>query len=178
MDAQAALYLGLILVAIVGVVGALIPAIPGPSLVVLAVVGWGLVKGWAVVSVALWVSIAVLIASLLIDNLAGIVGAQKAGASKWGQIGSIVGLLLGFFGLLPALPVGGPLVGILLGPVLGAIVGEMLYRRTIPLIPRLRVSIKAALGILLGSIVGNAIQGLLALGATIVFVGTTWHTAF
>lgn len=177
MDGQTVLYLGLIGVALVGVLGAFIPAIPGPSLVVVAVVVWGLVKGWAAVTVALWVSIAVLVVSLVIDNLAGFIGAQKAGASQWGQIGSIVGLLLGFFGLLPALPIGGPLVGILLGPVLGAVVGEMLYRRTVPLIPRFKLSLKAALGILLGSIIGNLIQGLLALAAAIVFVGTTWSQA-
>ncbi|MFG3816067.1 MULTISPECIES: DUF456 domain-containing protein [Limnothrix] len=174
---QTILYLGLIAMALVGVLGSFIPAIPGPSLVVLAVVIWGAVKGWALVTTALWVSIAVLVLSLLIDNLAGIIGAQKAGASQWGQIGSIVGLLLGFFGLLPALPIGGPLAGILLGPVLGAVVGEMLYRRTVPLVPRFKVSLKAALGILLGSIIGNVIQGLLALMAAIVFVGTTWNQA-
>jgi len=52
---QTILYLGLIAMALVGVLGSFIPAIPGPSLVVLAVVIWGAVKGWALVTTALWV---------------------------------------------------------------------------------------------------------------------------
>ena len=52
-----------------------------------------------------------------VDFLAGYIGAKQAGASKWGQIGAFVGLLLGFFGLLPTLPFGGPLLGILFGPL-------------------------------------------------------------
>jgi hypothetical protein len=83
-----------------------------------------------------------------------------------------VGLLLGFFGLLPALPFGGPLLGILFGPLLGAIVGEFLYQR------RLWPAVKAGIGITVGTVVGNLIQGVLAISAVIVFLLTTWTQVY
>jgi len=97
-------------------------------------------------------------------------GAKQAGASIWGQVSAVVGLLLGFFGLLPALPIGGPLLGILLGPLLGAIVGEFLYRRD------LRLAIRAGFGILVGSLVGTLIHVILAIATVGVFLVTTLPT--
>jgi len=162
------LYWLLVAVMVVGVIGAVVPAIPGTSLIVAAIVIWGIVHGFGSVSIALPVAVVVLLVSMGVDFLATFWGAQRFGASKWGQIGAVVGLLLGFFGLLPALPFGGPLVGILFGPLIGAIVGEFIFRRDFV------VAVKAGLGIIVGSLVGNLIQGVLAIAALGVFLYTTW----
>lgn len=162
------LYWLLVALMVVGVIGAVVPGIPGTSLILIAIVVWGLVQGFSSVSVALPVTIVALLLSIGIDFLASYWGAKQAGASKWGQIGAIVGLVVGFLGLLPALPFGGPLLGILLGPLLGAIVGEYLYRRD------LKLALKAGVGIVVGSLIGNLIQGLLAIAAVVVFLVTTW----
>ena len=164
------LYWLLVALMVVGVIGAVVPAIPGASLIVAAIVVWGIVHGFGSVSIALPVAVVVLLLSMGVDFLATFWGAKRFGASKWGQIGAVVGLLLGFFGLLPALPFGGPLVGILFGPLIGAIVGELIYRRDFV------IAVKAGLGIVVGSLVGNLIQGLLALAALGVFLYTTWPT--
>ena len=103
-----------------------------------------------------------------------LVSAKQAGASKWGQIGALVGLGLGFFGLLPALPFGGPLIGVLVGPLLGAIIGEFLYRRELELGLRIKQSFKAGVGVVVGSLIGNLIEGILAFVAVAIFVFTTW----
>jgi uncharacterized protein len=162
------LYWVLIAVMIVGIIGAVVPAIPGISLIAIATLVWAAATSFANGTTALIVAIVVLILGIGIDFLAGYLGAKKAGASQWGQIGAIVGLLLGMFGFLPALPVGGPIIGIIFGSALGAIVGEFLYRKD------LKIALKAALGIIVGSIVGNLIQGLLALATVIFFLITTW----
>ena len=163
------LYWLLVALMIVGIMGAVIPGIPGTSLILIAIVIWGAVQGsLSSVSVPIIVAIAVLLLSIGIDFLASYWGAKRAGASQWGQIGAIVGLVLGILGLLPALPIGGPLLGILLGPLGGAIVGEYLYRR------ELKVALKAGVGIVVGSLVGNLIQGLLASATVGVFLFTTW----
>lgn len=155
---------------LVGVVGAVIPGIPGTSLILVAILIWGAVAGFGSVGVPLAIAIIVLLLSIGVDLLATYWGAKRAGASHWGQVGAIVGLLLGFLGFLPALPVGGPLLGIILGALLGAIIGEFLYRHDI------RLAAKAALGVVVGSLIGNVIQGILALGVVIVFLVTTWPT--
>jgi uncharacterized protein len=169
------IYVGLLLVTFVGVIGAVVPVMPGPMLILGASIGAGFLYGWNNVTITLIVSSVVFVMCFAIDQLSGIWGAQKAGASHWGQIGSIVGLLLGFIGLLPALPVGGPLVGLFFGPFIGAVIGELLYPRQVPIGARLRISVRAGVGIVLGSVIGLVIQGLLSLFAAIVLIATTWH---
>ncbi|AKG22889.1 DUF456 domain-containing protein [Calothrix sp. 336/3] len=167
------IYFLLLALMVVGIIGAVIPAIPGTSLILASIIIWGLLKGsFAAISTPLIVTSVVLLLSIGVDFLAGYLGAKKAGASKWGQIGAFVGFIVGFLGLLPALPVGGPLLGMLLGPLLGAIIGEYLYCRN------WQVAIKAGIGIVVGTVVGNLIQGLLAIAAVVVFIFSTWSQVF
>lgn len=171
------LYGILVLVMLIGIVGAVVPGIPGASLILGAILIWGFVKGFSTVGVALTVTIFVLLLSIGVDFLAAYIGAKQAGASRWGQIGALIGLTLGFFGLLPAFLVGAPLLGILVGALLGAFVGEFLYRRELETNERVKVSLKAGLGIVVGSLVGNLIQGALAVASVVVFLLTTWSSA-
>jgi uncharacterized protein len=172
------LYWVLIAVMLVGVVGAVVPGIPGPSLILGAILVWVIAQVSQGAANINWLPIiaifAILILSAGVELLATYWGAKRAGASKWGQIGAIVGLVLGFFGLLPAWLIGGPLLGILIGPLLGAIIGEFLYRRELPLQERTQQSVKAGVGVVVGSLIGNLIEGLLALVAVVIFVVSTW----
>jgi uncharacterized protein len=165
---MAVLYWVLVVVMGVGVIGAVVPGLPGTILIVTAIVIWGIAHGFAGLSIPIAVAVLVLLGNMGVDLLATYLGARQAGASHWGQIGAIVGLFLGILGLLPALPFGGPLLGILIGPLLGAIVGEYLYRRD------LNLAVKAGIGIVVGSLIGNVIQGILAIVAVAVFLVTTW----
>lgn len=167
------LYWLLIIVMLVGIVGSVVPGVPGSGLILTSIIIWGVVSGsFAAIKIPLIVTVLVLLLSIGVEFLASYLGAKKAGASKWGQIGAIVGLLLGFFGLLPTLPFGGPLLGILLGPLLGAIIGEFLYRR------QFWLAVKAGIGIIVGSVIGNLVQGVLAIAAVVVFLVTTWSQVY
>src|SRR4028118_241625 len=106
------LYWLLIVVMLVGVVGAVVPGIPGPSLILAAILVWGVVQGFSGITWPLIAIFVILILSAGIELLASYWGAKRAGASKWGQWGAIIGLVLGFFGLLPAALVTGPLFAI------------------------------------------------------------------
>ncbi len=169
-----ALYGLLVLVMAVGVVGAVVPAMPGITLIVGAIAVWGLVAGFVGLKWALGVAIGALILSFAIDYLAGVLGAQRVGASSWGQIGAFGGMFLGLFGLLPLLPTGIPLLGLVVGTVLGAFIGEFLHRRELKLLQRIKQSAKVGLAIVVGTLVGNILQGVLALISLIVFLVTTW----
>lgn len=170
------LYWVLIAAMLVGVIGSVIPGIPGSGLILAAIIIWGIASGFGTVAVALILAILVFAISEVIDLVAIYWGARRFGASKWGQIGSVVGLVLGLLGLLPLLPVGGPLFGLIAGALIGAFVGEFLYRSNLEFEPRLKTSLKAGIGVVVGSIVGNIIQGLLALVTVIFFVVTTWSS--
>lgn len=178
MSSLILLYWGIILLMLVGVVGAVVPGIPGSSLILVGAIIWGLVQGFSTMLWPLGVVILVFILNTGIEFLSTYWGARRVGASSWSQIGAIVGMVIGVLGLLPALPFGGPLLGLLLGPVLGAFVGEFLYRRELQLSARTVQSAKASLGVVVGSLIGNVLEGLLALGSVIFFIFTTWPSVY
>lgn len=167
-------YWFVVAVMVVGVIGAVIPAIPGPSLILGAILIWCIATNFTGLGWWLVVVVGLLIVSTLVEILATYWGAQRFGASKWGQFGAIIGMVVGFLGLLPALPFGGPLLGILLGPVLGAAVAEFIYRRDLELIERLKFSLKIGLAIVVGSLLGNVIEGILAAVSVGIFIFVTW----
>ena len=172
------LYWVLLIVMGIGIIGAFVPALPGIGLIVAAIAVWGIATGFSkAVLIALGIAIAIFAVTTAIDYLAGYVGARKVGASNWGQIGAVVGMVLGLLGLLPALPIGGPILGLLFGSMLGAFVGEMLHRRDLALPARCKLGAKVSLAIVVSSLIGNVIAGVLSIVATAVFVVTTWSTA-
>jgi len=102
-----------------GLIGTVIPIVPGTTIILEAAVVHRLVLG-ADRSLGFSALIAMLVLTLLtyvMDAAAGYLGAKRFGATKWGLIGGAAGALLGlFFGLL----------GLFVGPVIGAIAGELI----------------------------------------------------
>jgi len=102
-----------------GLIGTVIPIVPGTTIILAAAVVHRLVLG-ADRSLGWSALIAMLVLTLLsyaVDAAAGYLGAKRFGATKWGLIGGAAGALLGlFFGLL----------GLFVGPVIGAIAGELI----------------------------------------------------
>ena len=167
------LYWILVVIMLLGAVGELIPGMPGASIILGAILVWSLATqfagiGWPIVAV-----FAILILSAAVEFIAAYWGAKQFGASKWGQFGAIVGLVVGFLGLLPALPFGGPILGVLVGPFIGAFIGEYLSRQSIAGESKFQIALKASIGTVVGSVIGNLIDGLLAILAVIVFILTT-----
>jgi hypothetical protein len=106
------------LVILVGLLGTVLPALPGVPLVFagMALAAWAgdfqHISGVTLVLLGILTGVAV-----LIDFIASALGTKVAGASKWAFVGAGVGALVGiFFGL----------IGLLIGPFLGAVAGELL----------------------------------------------------
>ena len=161
-----------------GVIGAIIPGLPGSSIILIAILGWSIATGFAGIGLPMILIFTVLILSAGVEYLALYFGAKQAGGSKWCQYGAIIGMVMGFVGLLPALPIGGPLIGVLVGAVVGAFVGEYLYRSNLESDARIRQAFKASAGIVIASIIGNVIEALLAALAVAIFVYSTWSFVF
>jgi uncharacterized protein len=170
------LYWILIAVMLVGIVGAILPAVPGPSLILAAILVWCVVTKFAVPVLPFALIFAALILSAAVEWLGTYWGAKQAGASKWGQYGMFAGMAVGCLGLLPALPVGGPIAGILLGGLLGGFVGEYLYRRDLPTAERVKLAGKVSLAIGFGALIGNLVEFGLALAAVGLFIWSTWSS--
>ncbi len=170
----------------VGLVGSVLPALPGVALIFISALvyafstGFEVVGGWVVALLGLFAALA-----LVADFIGTSYGARRFGASNWGTaggaIGGIVGALVGllFLGI-------GSLFGLILGSVAGVFLGEYLRRRRhgTPAQghegPRVRPARaegddwrrtgRAAGGVFVGYLIGAAAQGVLGLLSVIVFV--------
>jgi uncharacterized protein YqgC (DUF456 family) len=103
----------------VGLIGTVLPVLPGTTIILAAAIIHRLVLG-AEKSIGWKTIVALVLLALLsyvFDFLGSYFGAKYFGATKWGMFGAILGALVGlFFGL----------IGLFVGPVIGAIVGEVI----------------------------------------------------
>ena len=162
-----------LLVQLLAVPGSLFPVLPGLVLLPLGALLWcwavGFAIGWPVLALAC----VLLLLGWGADLLGVVLGAARLQASRWAYLGAGIGLLLGVLGLLPALPVGGPLLGALLGPLLGAALGELLAevvaggRGALGLLKR---SSLVGLAVVSGMLVSKLAQALLAVAGVAGFV--------
>ena len=106
---------------VLGLLGTVLPVLPGTLLVLAGVILGAWIDDFARVGVGTVVLIGVLaVLAWLLEWAAGLLGAQRAGASRQALLGAAIGTVLG-------LALG--LVGVLFMPLLGAAVGEFLARR-------------------------------------------------
>jgi len=148
------IYLAGIALVGLGIAGLVVPALPGALFLVLGVVviAWaeGFERiGWPTILITMVLAVLMTI----VDWVASLLGARKMGASTWGVLGAVLGLVAGLFFGLP---------GILLGPPLGAFVLEFAKD------PEFKRAARAGVGVALGFLLGTA--GKLALAAILVGV--------
>ena len=114
-----------LLVQLLAIPGTVLPVLPGLVLLPLGALLWC----WAVGFAQAWPVL--LLAGLLLllgwgaEALGVVLGAARLQASRWAYGGAALGLFCGVLGLVPALPLGGPLLGALVGPLLGASLGQL-----------------------------------------------------
>jgi uncharacterized protein YqgC (DUF456 family) len=135
--------LGVVLV-IVGLVGTVLPALPGAMLIVAGLVVAAWADGFTKVGALPLVVIGVIGAtSYLVDFAAAALGAKKFGASPRAMVGAGLGTLLGLFLGLP---------GIIIGPFVGAVIGELTVHRDMAKVG------KAGLAAWIGFLIGMAVK--------------------
>ena len=147
---------------VVGLIGTVLPALPGAMLIVAGLVVAAWADGFSRVGVWTLVVIgAIGAASYLVDFAAAALGAKKFGASPRAMVGAGLGTLAGLFL--------GP-VGIIFGPFVGAIIGELTVHRDMAKVGK--AGLAAWIGFLLGMAVKVGIAFLMIaifLGAMFVF---------
>jgi uncharacterized protein YqgC (DUF456 family) len=142
MDLHSLWYLVAAILVIVGLIGTVLPALPGVPLVFCGLLLAAWTDGFAHVGVfTLFVLGALTVLALAIDFVAGMLGAKKVGASRYAVIGAALGTLLGLFFGLP---------GLLLGPFVGALLGELVAGGTLR--KATGVGVGAWLGFLVGAV--------------------------
>ncbi|MCK4750497.1 MAG: DUF456 domain-containing protein, partial [Bacteroidales bacterium] len=129
---------------IVGLVGCVLPVIPGPplSFVGLLLLHFSKYAEFSFEFLMIFGSIAVIVTVL--DYIVPIWGTKKFGGSKAGMWGAAIGLVIGIFVLPP--------LGIIVGPFAGAVIGEALTGK------KAAEAFRAGLGSLLGLMMGVGLK--------------------
>jgi uncharacterized protein YqgC (DUF456 family) len=152
-----------LLIQLAAIPGTLLPVLPGLVLLPLGTGLWLWAVGWSAGWPAFALASALLALGWGAEALGLVLGAARLGASRWAYLGAGLGLLVGLLGLLPALPVGGPLLGALVGPLLGASLAELLATAAPAGWLRLGRALRVGLAVVAGMLVSRLAQALLAL---------------
>lgn len=148
-----AIWTFVILLMLVGLVGCVVPLLPGTTLILLGV----LLQKWLLPDTLTWLVVGWIAVFWLLSVLADIgctlLGTKLFGGGRWGMAGATGGALAGMFFSLPAL---------LFGTVMGAVIGEKWGGRRTD-----EQALKAGAGAALGFLV----SGIARLACAFVMVG-------
>lgn len=148
---------------IVGLIGSVVPFLPGPLLIFAAGIVHTVLRpesamsAWGIVLLAL-----LLVIAYVLDFVSGAMGARWFGASRWGIAGVFVGGIVGMF-FVP--------FGLVLGPLIGGVAFELIFAKK-----RLQPAAKSAWGSLLGTGVGLVLRLVIsfAMIATFLLDALVW----
>ena len=165
-----------IVLMLVGLIGSVVPGLPGVTLMFLSALVYAILTDFQTVGVAILIVLFVFAAiAVVADFVATSYGARRFGASNWGTVGGAVGGLAG--ALIGLLFLGiGSLLGLILGTIAGVFIGEYLkrhgQRESGSEGSDWRRASHAAGGVLVGYLASAIVQGLLGLASIVVFVLT------
>jgi uncharacterized protein YqgC (DUF456 family) len=156
---------GLLVVALlligVGLVGTVVPGLPGMPLVLAGIALFAIGTSFSVIGPLQFAGFVLLgVLGMGLNYLGDLVGAQKFGASRYGLIGAILGLIPGLLLLGP--------FGVVIGPMIGAVAAEMLAGRD------LNQALRSGFGVAVGYICGSLAEVLIALIMTGWFIASTF----
>jgi len=139
------------LLILIGLLGALLPVLPGPPLSFIGLLLLHFTR-WADFSTQFLVIMGVL-ATLVtaVDYVVPMWGTKKFGGSKAGVRGSTIGLVIGVFFFPP--------IGIIIGPFLGALIAELMINSD-----DFNKALKSGIGSLVGFLMGTGLK----LGASLL----------
>jgi uncharacterized protein YqgC (DUF456 family) len=142
---------------LVGLVGSVLPVVPGLIISWLGILLLFWVPEVEVSSSLLWITLAITLVILILDYIIPILGTKKLGGSKFGMYGAGVGLVVGLLAPIP--------LGILIGPFIGAYLGEVIFAKKAS-----QPALKAALGSFLGFLTSTVLELMASLSFFVIFM--------
>lgn len=137
---------------ILGLVGCVLPALPGPPLSWLGLLLLHLAADPSPFSLLfLGITLAAALGVTVLDYIVPASGAKKAGAGSAGTWGSVIGMIVGTFAFPP--------FGMFIGAFVGAALGELLAGKSS--IHSLRAAWGVFKGILFGTVLKLAVSGVI-----------------
>ena len=161
----------------VGLVGSVVPGLPGVTLIFLSALLYAILTDFQTVGTVVLVVLFVFAAlAFITDFIATSYGARRFGASNWGTVGGAIGGILGALAGLLLAGIGS-LFGLIVGTIIGVFAGEYLRRerhggqeaQEAENADWRRAS-RAAGGVIVGYLASSIVQGVLGLVSIVVFV--------
>ena len=150
---QALLFGAAVAFILVGLVGVIVPILPGVLLIWLTVLAYAIVEGFNSID---WVTFVVITLIALVTGTADIwmalFGSKSGGASFLSMVYGVIGAVIGFFVLGAIAPLVGSLFGGILGYSAGVLLGQYQKQRD------WNLALKASLGGLAGWGIATVIQ--------------------
>lgn len=145
--ATVGLWSAVVVLTVVGVVGTIVPALPGMPCIFAGAWLAAWIDHYDKIGTGTLIVLGVItVLGLIIDWCSQTLGAKRAGASSYGTAGALVGTVAGlFFGF----------IGIFFFPLVGAFVGELIHQKSFKVAGS--VGIATWLGMLIGSAVKTAL---------------------
>jgi hypothetical protein len=129
--------LGGLLLMLIGIVGSVLPFLPGVPLSWLGLLSLYFAPAIPFDAAFLTITGVIALSIYILDYVIPAIGTKKFGGSKAGMWGTTIGLIAGIFIPVP--------FGIIIGPFVGALIGEMVFNKT-----KGTPAFKAAIGSFLG----------------------------
>jgi uncharacterized protein len=153
---------------VIGVIGVILPLVPGPLLIWLGALVWAWGDGFERINWVVLTILGVLAALAWASDLLLTTAMSRRGGVSWKAIaGAIAGGLAGGL-LLTGIPVIGTLFGALVGAMLGILVVEWFDKRN------LRRALRATWSYLLGSLAASALEIVIAVVMVSIFIWQVW----
>jgi len=141
---------------IIGIIGVIVPALPGVVLNFIALILLYISRGKAEISFRILIVFGILTFSVvLLDYILPLLGARKYGASRMGIWGAAIGMLVGIIFFPP--------FGIIFGLLIGAFLGELIAGK------ERSQALRAGFATFLGSLTSVVVKLLLAIVMTVYF---------
>jgi uncharacterized protein YqgC (DUF456 family) len=154
-------WLAAIVVMAIGLIGTVLPVVPGTTIILAAAIVHRLAVGaekgmnwWAIALLVL-----LTLVSYALDFASSYFGAKYFGATRWGVAGAVIGGIVGIFT---------GFVTLLVLPIVGAILGELIAGK------RLISAGKAGWGTLLGNLAGMVAKFAIGVTMIVVFLMNAW----
>lgn len=147
---------------LLGILGSFLPVLPGPftSWIGLLILHFtdAIPQNWMFLGITLAISIVVWV----LDYIVPAIGTKRFGGTKYGMIGSSIGLVIGIIFM-------GPL-GIIIGPFIGAFLGELIKDSR-----ESSKALKAAFGSFIGFLAGTFLKFIVSIGFVVFYIIKVWE---
>ncbi len=140
---------------IIGIIGSIVPVLPGPLSSWFGLFIFSNVSGVVVSGKLIIICLIIAIGIFILDYMIPIYTSKKFGASKYGIIGASIGIVLGLF-FAP--------FGIFIGALIGSVTGETMLNKNF------KKSLRSAFGVFLGFIISGFTKSLITVIYLVLYI--------